>query len=108
MRWLGGVPVIRTSSLNQVEQTVNHIRSSERIVLALSPEGTRKKLPAWRTGYYYAAQGAGVPIVPVAFDYSTRTIRIFPAFHLTTDVAGDFAALGSHFRPEMAFRPAQY
>lgn len=108
MRWLGGVPVIRSSSLNQVEQTVNHVRASEGMVLALSPEGTRRKLPAWRTGFYYVAKGAGVPIVPVAFDYSVRTIRICPVFHLTDDVAADMAALGGHFRPEMAFRPAQY
>jgi 1-acyl-sn-glycerol-3-phosphate acyltransferase len=108
MRWLGGLPVIRSSSLNQVEQTVNHVRASERMVLALSPEGTRKKLPAWRTGFYYVARGAGIPIVPVAFDYSTRTIRIFPLFQLTDDVTADIAALGSRFRAEMALRPAQY
>jgi 1-acyl-sn-glycerol-3-phosphate acyltransferase len=108
MRWLGGLPVIRSSSLNQVEQTVNHVRASERMVLALSPEGTRKKLPAWRTGFYYVAKGAGIPIVPVAFDYSTRTIRIFPLFRLTDDVTADIAALGSRFRAEMALRPAQY
>jgi 1-acyl-sn-glycerol-3-phosphate acyltransferase len=108
MRWLGGLPVIRSSSLNQVEQTVGHVRSSARMILALSPEGTRRKLPAWRTGFYYVAKGAGVPILPVAFDYSTRTIRILPAFHLSDDVAGDLEALRSHFRPEMAFRPEQY
>lgn len=108
MRWLGGLPVIRSSSLNQVEQTVNHVRASDGMVLALSPEGTRKKLPAWRTGFYYVAKGAGIPIVPVAFDYSARTIRIFPLFQLTDDVTADIAALGSRFRAEMALRPAQY
>ena len=108
MNWLGGVPVIRSSSLNQVEQTIGHIRQSDGIVLALSPEGTRKKLPAWRTGFFYVATGAGVPIVPVAFDYSSRTVRIFPEFHPSNDVTADFAALGSRFTASMALRPAQY
>jgi 1-acyl-sn-glycerol-3-phosphate acyltransferase len=108
MRWLGGLPVIRSSSLNQVEQTVQHVRASSGMILALSPEGTRKKLPAWRSGFYYVAKGAEVPIVPVAFDYAARMIRIFPVYRLTDDVAADLAALGSHFHAGMALNPSQY
>ncbi len=108
MRWLGGLPVIRSSSQNQVEQTIHHLRSRARVVLALSPEGTRTKLPAWRTGFYYLAKGAGVPNVPVALDFLAKTIRILPPFTPTDDIAADLASLQANFTAEMAYHSEQY
>ena len=78
------------------------------MVLALSPEGTRKKLSGWRTGFYFVALGAGVPILPVAFDYPRRTIRMLPLFNTTGNQTADFAALGANFTAQMAHRPDQY
>jgi 1-acyl-sn-glycerol-3-phosphate acyltransferase len=108
MRWLGGAPVDRSSAHNVVYQTIALIRGNERLVLVVSPEGTRKKLPKWRTGFYYVAQGAGVPIVPIAFDYSTRTFRVFPPLVPGEDRDADFAVLRAHFDATMARYPAQY
>jgi 1-acyl-sn-glycerol-3-phosphate acyltransferase len=108
MRWLGGMPVVRHARQNVVDQTVNLIRSAPRIALGLSPEGTRRKLPRWRTGFYYVAHGAGVPIVPVALDYSTRTIRFFESHMATPSVDADLGKLGGLFTPEMAKHPSQY
>jgi 1-acyl-sn-glycerol-3-phosphate acyltransferase len=108
MRWLGGVPVDRSGSHNVVDQVVEHFRSRPSMMLALSPEGTRRKLPAWRTGFYNIAKGAGVPIVPVAFDYPHRVIRLFPPMQPTADQGADFAMLGAYFNAQMALRPAQY
>ena len=108
MRWLGGVPVDRSSAHNVVFQTASFFRNSEKLVMVVSPEGTRRKLPRWRTGFWHVARGANVPIVPIAFDYSTRTFRLFPLFETTSDMDADFVVLRSHFRPEMARIPAQY
>ncbi|MBI3568596.1 MAG: lysophospholipid acyltransferase family protein [Gemmatimonadetes bacterium] len=108
MRWLGGVPVDRSAANDVVRQTVAYFETRDQMLLALSPEGTRKKLPAWRTGFYHVARGAGVPIVPVAFDFPNRRITIFPEFHTTGDQAADFAALGANFDARMAMRPANY
>lgn len=108
MRWLGGFPVDRHAPHNVVEQTVRLIRSRERVVVGLSPEGTRRKLPAWRTGYYFVARGAGVPIVPVAFDYPARAIRIFAPHQPAETVEQDLAELGQLFEARMARYPAQY
>ena len=72
LRWLGGIPVDRASPHNVVQQTIDYFHARPQMVLALSPEGTRRKLPAWRTGFWYVAKGAGVPIVPVAFDFPAR------------------------------------
>jgi len=108
MRWLGGIPVFRHAPRNVVEQTIDHIARHDRVLLVLSPEGTRRKLPAWRTGFHYVARGAGVPIVPAALDYSTRTVRFFPVHEPAETVEADLAALGSHFNATMAYHPEQY
>jgi 1-acyl-sn-glycerol-3-phosphate acyltransferase len=108
MRWLGGIPVFRHAPRNVVEQTIDHIKRNDHVLLVLSPEGTRKKLPAWRSGFHYVARGAGVPILPVALDYSTRTVRFFPLHQPAATVEEDLTVLGRHFSPAMAFHPAQY
>lgn len=108
MRWLGGIPVDRSTPHNVVEQVTAHFAARPSMVLALSPEGTRKKLPAWRTGFYHVAVRAGVKIVPVAFDFPYRTIRIFPAFAPTGEQGDDLSVLRENFRAEMAYHPDQY
>lgn len=108
MRWLGGTPVYRHSPHNAVEQTIEHVRQNDRVALGLSPEGTRRKRKAWRTGFHYVARGANIPIVPTALDYSTRTIRFFPLHHPAETVEADLAALGGLFHADMARHPAQY
>jgi 1-acyl-sn-glycerol-3-phosphate acyltransferase len=108
MRWLGGVPVDRASPHNVVQQTIDYFHSRPQMLLALSPEGTRKKLPAWRTGFWYVAKGAGVPIVPAAFDYPARRIVIFPPITPGDDIVADIAKLRAHFDARMAKHPAQY
>jgi 1-acyl-sn-glycerol-3-phosphate acyltransferase len=108
MRWLGGVPVNRSSANNVVEQVIDYFRTRPAMVLALSPEGTRKKLPAWRSGFYNIATGAGVPIMPVAFDYPRRLIVLLPPMYPTDDRSVDFARLGANFNAQMAYRPSQY
>ncbi len=108
MRWLGGVPVDRGSPHNVVQQAIDYFRERPHLLLALSPEGTRKKIPAWRTGFWYVAKGAGVPIVPAAFDYPARRIRIFAPVFPGEEIDADLARLRSHYEARMAKHPAQY
>lgn len=108
MRWLGGVPVDRSSPHHMVEQVVARITEADRIVLGLSPEGTRRKLPAWRTGFHYVAHGAAVPILPVALDYGTRTIRFFAVHAPGQSAESDVAILGRLYHPGMARHPDRY
>jgi 1-acyl-sn-glycerol-3-phosphate acyltransferase len=107
-RWLGGVPVDRVSSHNVVDQTIDYFTKRDRIILALSPEGTRKKIPQWRTGFYWVAVGAGVPIVPVAFDYPRKRIVLHPPQTMTGDADSDIAHLRSFFSATQAYRPENY
>ncbi|HVZ48108.1 MAG TPA: lysophospholipid acyltransferase family protein [Gemmatimonadaceae bacterium] len=108
MRWLGGFPVDRSAAHNVVDQTVDLVRRSRHIALGLAPEGTRRKRARWRTGFHYVAAGAGVPIVPVALDYGTRTIRFFGAHTPGPTPEADLAVLGRLFDARMARHPSQY
>jgi len=108
MRFLGGVPVDRGSSQDVVGQTVALAQGMDRAIIVLSPEGTRKLAPKWKTGFYRIAQQGGMPIFPVAFDYARKEIRFLPLFHPTGDLDADLAALRANFTPQMARYPAQY
>jgi 1-acyl-sn-glycerol-3-phosphate acyltransferase len=107
-RWMGGVPVDRQSPHNVVEQTIGYLRERDRMILALSPEGTRKKVPRWRTGFYWVAVGAGVPIVPVTFDFSRKRYIIHPPQMMTGNAEQDIAHLQTFFRADQACKPERY
>ena len=80
-RWLkslGGIPVVRSSSHNVVTQVAAEFARREQMVLAIAPEGTRKKVETWKSGYWHIARTAGVPIVPVGLDFAKRAAVIGP------------------------------
>jgi 1-acyl-sn-glycerol-3-phosphate acyltransferase len=107
MRWLGGVPVDRAAAAGFVGETARVVREAERMTLVIAPEGTRKRA-GWKSGFYRIAQEAGVPIVPVGFDYPRRVIWFAPPFQPTGDYERDLAYLRGLYRPEMALRPENY
>lgn len=82
-KWMGGEPIERSSKQNKVQQIVNLFNTHDEFRLAIAPEGTRKKVKAWRSGFYYIAHQAKVPITPVAFDYATKTVKISEPFTTT-------------------------
>lgn len=91
-RWVGGMPIDRSKSTNFVEACAQLIKQSPKIHLTLAPEGTRKKVEEWKTGFYYIAKRAQVPIVMVAFDYGKKQIKISDARYTTDDKESDFTA----------------
>lgn len=108
MRWLGGIAVDRSVSRDRVAEMVEVLRSRDRLVVGLTPEGTRKKVADWKTGFYHVAKGANVPILPVAFDYSRKKIIFSPAFTPTGDAKRDIEFLKGLFQPAMAQRPENF
>jgi 1-acyl-sn-glycerol-3-phosphate acyltransferase len=67
---MGGVPVDRKKSNSLVEQMVDIAKKSKTFHLAITPEGTRKRNPNWKKGFYYIAKGAGIPIILAGVDYT--------------------------------------
>ena len=75
-RSLGGAPVDRSKNNKTVDAIVDIFKEKEVFRLALSPEGTRKKVEKWKTGFYYIAKGASVPIVMATLDFGKKQIKM--------------------------------
>lgn len=104
-RALGGLPVCRDAHAGVVESMASRIAAEQQCIVALAPEGTRRPVARWRTGFYRIAELAAVPIVPVAFDWERREVTFGAPLRPTGDMAGDVAALHAWYRPAMARDP---
>lgn len=89
MRWLGGIPVDRSGNKNYVEQIRTVFEERETLFLAVPPAGTRSKRDYWKSGFYYIAQAANVPIVMGFLDFKRKVGGVGPAFVPTGDVKAD-------------------
>ncbi|MBS1656244.1 MAG: 1-acyl-sn-glycerol-3-phosphate acyltransferase [Bacteroidetes bacterium] len=106
-RWLGGTPVKRSSSNNMVDQVVNLFNNHEEFCIALAPEGTRKKVERLKTGFYFIAKKAKVPIIMCGLDYENKTLRFSEPFFTTADEKDDFNKIISFFGPIKGKKPEQ-
>ncbi len=88
-RWMGGTPIDRSKSQNKVAATVKIFNERKRFRLALAPEGTRKKVSEWKTGFYYIAKSAKVPIVMVAFDFGKKQVKVSEPQTTTENMEAD-------------------
>jgi 1-acyl-sn-glycerol-3-phosphate acyltransferase len=94
MRALGGIPVDRNQSgAGVVEDMVARFETADRLILALAPEGTRKTVDHWKTGFHRIALAARVPIVATALDWGRREIRFSEPFQPTENVTADVEEL---------------
>ncbi len=96
-RWMGGAPIDRSGSLNKVEAIAKIFKNHKEFRLAIAPEGTRKKVTELKTGFYYIALKANVPIIPIAFDFSSKEVKIGRPFYPTSDYKNDLKILLNHF-----------
>lgn len=96
-RWTGGAPIDRSKNNDTVKATAQIFNEREKFRLALSPEGTRKKVKQWKTGFYFIAKTANVPIVLVAFNYGKKEIKVSEPKDISDDQEADFAVYQSFF-----------
>ena len=97
-RALGGTSVDRAKSQNMVNAVVDIFNSKDEFVFALSPEGTRKKVDVWKTGFYHIAKEANIPIVRGALDFKHKTFTITTPFYPTDDKEADIKKLRSFYK----------
>ena len=97
-RALGGTPVDRSKSNNLVDAIVQIFNNKEEFRLGLSPEGTRKKVDKWKTGFYYIAKGANVPIVMATLDFENKQIKISNPYYTTDNKEVDFNVFHSFYK----------
>jgi len=97
-RKTGGAPVERKRNENQVEAIARIFEEKEVFRLALAPEGTRKKVAEWRTGFYYIAKAASVPIIMFTLDYQNKTNHFSEPFYPTDDKEADFKKMHAFYK----------
>ena len=98
MLWLGGIPVNREQSNNLVATSAQAIQNADGPVqLTVPPQGTRSKTVYWKTGFYYIALTAKVPIVMAYMDYSTKRAGLGPMFVPTGDIDKDMASIKAFY-----------
>lgn len=99
LRYCGGVPVDRKAPAGVIAQAAARIRGSERCWFVLAPEGTRRPVETWRTGFWHIAKDADVPVCCAWLDYPTRRVGIGPLVTLSDDRAADMIRIRELFRP---------
>ncbi len=89
LRKMGGTPVDRFSKHGMVDQVAAMFAANDNFMLGIAPEGTRKRVDSLRTGFYHIAKKAGVPIVPIGFNYANKTVVVGDAFFPGNDETAD-------------------
>ena len=108
MGWLGGIPVDRSAHHDLVPKMVQRFRKNDRFILALYPEGTRRRVQQWKTGFWHIAVGADVPIQIVSIDYEKRATIFGPAFEPSGNVEADMKKIQAHYQRIRAKYPDQF
>ena len=108
MRWLGGIPVNRARSGNLVQATVDAYNGNQRLIVIVPPEGTRSKVMRWKTGFYYIALGAGVPIALGYLDFSRKEAGLSRMFEPTGDIAADMVEIQAFYAGFSGKNPGKF
>lgn len=113
LRWIGVIPIDRGNKGSVLQASIDKFKNGEPLFLGLSPEGTRDYTKEWKTGFYYLAIGAGVPILPIALDYRAKEIRFLSPIYPTGDIDIDLPKIYQQYRgviprhPERLSQPLQ-
>jgi len=99
LRNFGGIPIDRSSAHGLVDEMRRQFEQRERFWLAIAPEGTRKHVTKWKSGFWHIARAAGVPILPAYFHYPQKTIGLGPLIYPTDDLDADMARIREFYRP---------
>jgi len=97
LRWMGGVPVDRSSSHGVVGDAVRAFESADQLVLAIAPEGTRRRVERFHSGFLHIARGAHVPVLLASLDYGARCVRFGPLFEPGADVEAEVRRVEAFF-----------
>lgn len=95
--WLGGIPINRNRSQNMVDRIIEVFEENKDLIIALAPEGTRRKTHYWKSGFYHIALGARIPIVLAFIDYPTKSCGIGEVFYPTGDMEADMKKIRAFY-----------
>jgi 1-acyl-sn-glycerol-3-phosphate acyltransferase len=99
LRAVGGMPIDRKAAHGVVGEMAREFAAHERFWLAIAPEGTRKKVHKWKSGFWHIARAAKVPILPIYFHYPEKIIGFGPLIYPTADGDADMARIREFYKP---------
>jgi 1-acyl-sn-glycerol-3-phosphate acyltransferase len=105
LRYLGGRPVIRNSPQGYVKDLAQEMAKAPFFWLAITPEGTRKKTPGWRSGFYHLALETHYPVGFVYLDYQKKTIGLTDFLTMTGNEEADFVKIREIYQGKLGFYP---
>ncbi len=106
-RAIGGIPIERGVGANLSQQMAAKFAQSNELVLAIAPEGTRSKLDHWKTGFYYIALAAKVPVALACLDYQRKQVGISGQFKPCGDIEADFDIIRGYYEDKTGKIPEQ-
>jgi len=105
---LGGIPVNRREPQGTIEALAGLFQGQDKLTLCITPEGTRKRVDHWKTGFYRIALQARVPLVLCSLDYGKKTVGIGPMMEPAGDFAADFGRILDFYRTKQARYPDRF
>ena len=97
LRKLGAIPIERGKAGGMVEQTVAQFRQRDKLLIAVTPEGTRSNAEQWKLGFYHIAKQANVPIILALADYQAKTFSFPVVIYPGDDMEADLQQIYAHF-----------
>jgi len=110
-RWVGGIPIERSQHHGVVGETIRAFKENERLIMVITPEGTRRKVQTWKKGFYYIALGANVPMLLAFLDFRRKVAGLGPLVTPSGDIEADMKIIREFFanvtpkHPELASPP---
>lgn len=108
LKWNGAIPVDRSYKKNVVDQIVEKFNNSDDFILGIAPEGTRSRVDKWKTGFYYIAYEAKVPIFLLGMDFKNKRIDIIDSIFPTGDIDKDMLFIQDKFKNIQGKIPENY
>jgi len=105
IKFMGGIGVNRSKKTNVSQQVVEEFEKRDYFIITITPEGTRKYNPKWKTGFWHIAKGANIPLMPIAINAGQKQLEIKEPFYLTDDMEADVERLKSIFRGIKGINP---
>ena len=108
LRYMGGIPIDRSNPGGVINDAIEKIKKLNGTLLGMSPEGTRTKVEAWKTGFLRIAQGIDAKIIPASICFSKKEILLGKTFYPTGDNKKDIRDLQEYYKVFTAKHPEKY
>ncbi len=107
LRKIGGIPVNRRIRSNFVDQVIAKFNQSSKLIVLITPEGTRHKTNYWKSGFYYIALGAHIPILLGSIDYPKKKLSLGPILVPSGNIREDFKIIQSYYTDKIGKFPQE-